>query len=109
VFNALDNLFDLEREAPPPWPGAPGAGPESQVASATAAAKAETIDLERDPLLHHESTQPISTIDGDSGAPSEPPAEHSTGFADARFASSFMASELAPGAGGDTAEVGEDE
>src|SRR5947207_12642874 len=84
VFNALDNLFDLEREAPPPWPGAPGAGPDSQVASSSAATSPETLDLERDPLLHHESTQPISTVGGESGPPSEPPAEHITGFADAR-------------------------
>jgi hypothetical protein len=108
VFNALDNLFDLEREAPPPWPGAPGAGQESPVASASAPTSPGAIDLERDPLLHHASTQPASTIGDDSGAPSESATEHSTGFADARFPSSFMASELAPGAGADTAAAADE-
>ncbi|HEV8314684.1 MAG TPA: zinc-ribbon and DUF3426 domain-containing protein [Burkholderiaceae bacterium] len=106
VFNALDSLFDLEREAPPPWPGpaATAAGP-APAASATADEASGAIDLERDPLLHHESTQPLSTAGGDSGAPSESATEHSTGFADARFPSSFMASELAPGGGSDTTVV----
>ena len=110
VFNALDNLFDLEREAPPPWPGSatPGEAPAA-AASAAAGPTHGIVDLEREPLLHHESTQPGSTIGDDSGAPSESAGEHSTGFADARFPSSFMASELAPGGSGDTSVVGNDE
>jgi predicted Zn finger-like uncharacterized protein len=105
VFNALDNLFDLEREAPPPWPGAPSQAPATEEADA-APAGTSSIDLEHEPLLHHESTHPPSTMDN-GDAPSESPADH--GFADARFPSSFMASELAPGAANDTTVANEED
>jgi predicted Zn finger-like uncharacterized protein len=94
VFNALDHLFDLEREAPPPWPAVPAVATapaaEAPVASAAAASGAgATIDLERDPLLHQE-TEPQTSAGAESAIPSESALEHSTGFADARFASSWL-------------------
>lgn len=36
VFNALDNLFDLERDTPPPWPGAAPSSRPGALASAPA-------------------------------------------------------------------------
>jgi len=90
VFNALDHLFDLEREAPPPWPSAssmPAAAATAEASAAAAPGAQPAIDLERDPLLHQE-TEPATSAGADSAMPSESALEH--GFADARFASSWL-------------------
>lgn len=60
VFNALEGLFDLEREAPPPWPPMPAApaAPDAWPAPGTIRASdpyADTADLGRQPLLHAEA------------------------------------------------------
>ena len=104
VFNALDSLFDLEREAPPPWQPATGADSATQEPEAPPPVDAADIQLDLEPLLHTSataSTQPASTLDAHSVTPSETP-QPTADFADARFPSSFMTSELAPAGGGDT-------
>jgi predicted Zn finger-like uncharacterized protein len=67
VFNAVEGLFDLDREAPPTWPQQeePGALPTAHVAPD--AADAPSLEAAENPLLHTED------------------ASQSDGFADARF------------------------
>ncbi|CAN5317691.1 hypothetical protein BH11PSE9_BH11PSE9_37980 [soil metagenome] len=43
VFNALESLFDLEHEAPPPWPPVPAAAAVAADASRGGSARDETI------------------------------------------------------------------
>lgn len=100
VFNALQNLFDLEREAPPPWPPQaseapktwdatlpvpPGSTPAPRPAPAPEPERAVAGDegIDSDPSAL--STQPLlRTASLDTTAPDEPTAED-TGFEDARF------------------------
>jgi len=49
VFNALEALFDLEREAPPPWPG--GTGEPEPMAEALAAPRPAPSDAPRVPAI----------------------------------------------------------
>ncbi len=96
VFNALPNLFDLEREAPPPWPSAPGEAPapepdtgewtSTQQPEANAPDEArDSAGLSTQPLLH--------TVSRDTEPPppqpplqdTESPETEAPEFADARF------------------------
>jgi predicted Zn finger-like uncharacterized protein len=90
VFNALQNLFDLEREAPPPWPSGPTASsaewdstqqPEAERETATAELTDEPdpAGLATQPLLHTPSRDSIDE------APYDEDNNDGSDFADARF------------------------
>lgn len=110
VFNALQNLFDLEREAPPPWPPAPPAPPPSPEPASEPAwdrtrpvtpavvpagrgreddgddeTPSDPAELSTQPLLHTASRD--SVIDHDA----EP---EDTGFEDARFNEELLTQDL---------------
>jgi predicted Zn finger-like uncharacterized protein len=78
VFNALESLFDLEREAPPPWPGS--AGEPEPMAEAMAAPRPAPSEPEAAPAfvdtpvhdaVQDEPTTPLapSTLAGMSTQP----------------------------------------
>lgn len=98
VFNALPNLFDLDRDAPPPWPGNPAAPaaepPHSDpawdrtrpvprgVATRIAAGAEDAMQAD----TGHFATQPLLRTASRDTAPQEQDAEQQeTGFEDARF------------------------
>ena len=96
VFNALEGLFDLEREAPPEWPAPAGSDGEQRVGEVDLAlpdieAKQETT-LQAPVITLREDATPAA-----SGAPqqaahaaaAQDQSEDSRGFADARFETSF--------------------
>jgi len=120
VFNALQNLFDLEREAPPPWPPAATedwkstlpvseADAAAEEAMATAAAPSpEPAGVASQPLLHRPSAEQAVAF-------AEEPEEDNdeSGFADARFNLALLddepsrfARDAAGPAGGDTVAEG---
>lgn len=97
VFNALEGLFDLEREAPPEWPSSVAnlGGPGWAVAE---------VDVSLPDIEAKPEAAPVITLREDaSPVPAPPPAPHavdvpsglqdanedSRGFADARFETSF--------------------
>ncbi|MED5617969.1 zinc-ribbon and DUF3426 domain-containing protein [Ideonella sp. BN130291] len=90
VFNALQNLFDLEREAPPPWPRAPAPADaewdSTQQPDAERDTPAELTDeppdpagLATQPLLHTPSRDSFEPASDDDDT------EDESDFADARF------------------------
>jgi predicted Zn finger-like uncharacterized protein len=105
VFNALQNLFDLEREAPPPWPPAPPApAPEPEtvpepawdrtrpVTPAVAPVGGSDDETPSDPA--ELSTQPLlHTASRDSAFEHEADPED-TGFEDARFNEELLSQDL---------------
>jgi predicted Zn finger-like uncharacterized protein len=95
VFNALENLFDLQREAPPPWAPSTASAGLAPPSVAPDTATDEPPDLQPDSLLHQE-TQPASTLTGDSTVPTESMLDNGTGFADARFPSEWPEESVMP-------------
>jgi predicted Zn finger-like uncharacterized protein len=103
VFSALQNLFDLEREAPPPWPLAPPPPPREPdpawdrtrpVAPAAAPAGSADGDDETPSDPAELSTQPLlHTASRDSAFEHEPDPED-TGFEDARFNEELLTQDL---------------
>jgi predicted Zn finger-like uncharacterized protein len=99
VFNALQNLFDLDRESPPPWPPAPA---QPQAASDDAGAwdstqqpvaesevfpldeEADEAGLTRQPLLHTASREQVQAAEASTRG-EEAGEDSVSGFADARF------------------------
>jgi predicted Zn finger-like uncharacterized protein len=93
IFNALNSLFDLEREAPPPWPpsaAAPtaewGSAPADSVPDVEASPPAAPLHATHDPaglasqpMLHVED--PDLAVEDDI----EAQAIEASGFEDARF------------------------
>jgi predicted Zn finger-like uncharacterized protein len=118
VFNALQNLFDLEREAPPPWPPVAAddwkstlpvteaeAAPEEAAASTPAA---DPAGLASQPLLHRPSAEQAVAFADEPEEEADP-----SGFADARFNLALLddepsrfARDAAGSAGGDTVADG---
>ena len=78
TFNALDNLFDLEREAPPPWAPPTSAPDEPRVSEHG----------------QDDHAEPQSTASG--ATPAGVPSEDASDFADARYASSWPVENTAP-------------
>jgi predicted Zn finger-like uncharacterized protein len=86
VFNALEGLFDLEREAPPPWP--PTDDPAVQPLenwSPPGDAPPGSVPLPSYPYATPAPRQAADNNDSDS-----------TGFADARFHSELLGDSTAP-------------
>jgi hypothetical protein len=92
IFNALNSLFDLEREAPPPWPPS-AAAPTAQWGSAPSAPEAEAglpaaplqpahdpAGLASQPMLHMEPDSDLAVEDDIDAQLAE-----ESGFEDARF------------------------
>ena len=67
VFNAVEGLFDLDREAPPTWPHPEESAAATAAHAAPDLADASSLEAAEKPLLHTEDPSP------------------SEGFADARF------------------------
>ncbi len=100
VFNALQNLFDLERESPPPWPPAPAPPPppepawdktrpvspaiDPRASSRDADAAGDPANLATQPLLHRPSREAVSE---------DEPEPEDTGFEDARFNEELLSDE----------------
>jgi predicted Zn finger-like uncharacterized protein len=78
VFNAVEGLFDLDREAPPAWPQAMQPSEPAHAAPMPQAPELRSADLQARPLLRTE----------DSESPDD--------FADARFHSELLADADAP-------------
>ncbi|MEW6704642.1 MAG: zinc-ribbon and DUF3426 domain-containing protein [Pseudomonadota bacterium] len=93
VFNALQNLFDLEREAPPPWPPAQAPAPQPEPVAAAADEGIATDDeTPSDPA--NLSTQPLLHTASRDFPPDEEGAEpEDTGFEDARFNEELLSDE----------------
>ena len=102
VFNALDHLFDLEREAPPPWaPSTASAGlaplsqPQQPIDMVPESAGDGAADLDIDRLIREQEGDAPSTQSDASTVPTESLLDQgASGFADARFPSQWPASML---------------
>jgi predicted Zn finger-like uncharacterized protein len=106
VFNALQNLFDLEREAPPPWPPAAPAAPVPEpepeperawdrtrpVTPAVAPVGGRDDDTPSDPA--ELSTQPLLHTASRDSVIDEYAEPEDTGFEDARFNEELLHEEL---------------
>lgn len=86
VFNALEGLFDLEREAPPPWPpsGEPGVQPVEDW-SPPGGAPPGSVPLPSYPYAAPAPREAKDDVDSDQN-----------GFADARFHSELLGDSTAP-------------
>jgi predicted Zn finger-like uncharacterized protein len=87
VFNALEGLFDLEREAPPPWPpdGEPGVQPVEDWRPPGGAPG--SVPLPSYPYATPAPREAANETDSDSDQ---------NGFADARFHSELLGDSTAP-------------
>ena len=100
VFNALDHLCDLEREAPPPWaPSTASAGlaplsqPQQPIDMDPAPLRSASPDPDIDRLMREQEAAGPATQDDASTVPTQSLLDQSnSGFEDARFPSQWPAS-----------------